>query len=310
MLADSSEIPAVKNSTTTIQPPANPRFYIWRQRVIYLGPAYQPRARFYDAPYLAFGFQGPMRFQIAGHEPVECRVALIPPATEVFFAVEGETYGILFLDYLGQDLKLMKALARQNHDFLYHDFGPELESAWLSEMARLHREDGGIESARRILDLLKFKCYESECQSDLTDQRLSRIIDLYLSGELSPNCRVSDAAAAVNLSVPRIVQLFREHLGISFKTFRSRQRMHRFMLAAAFGWSHCEAALEAGFVDQPHFCKHFKKSSGINASQYFLRDNKVSYYVEARVAEMFIRGSCSVIQPSTVPTPRQPVSTD
>lgn len=271
--------------------------------MLYLGPAYQPRVRRYDAPYLAFGFQGPLRFQMEGQsEPVECRVALMPPSTDVFFSVEGSSYGILFLDYLGQDLKLMKTLARKSCGVLHYDFGEELESAWLSELTCLHDNDGGIDAASRLLDLLKFKRYESEFESDLADVRLCKIIDLYLSGQLSQNCRVSDAAAAVNLSVPRIVQLFREHLGISFKTFRSRQRMHRFMLAAAFGLSHCEAALEAGFVDQPHFCKHFKKATGINASQYFMRDNKASYYVEAKLAEMFLSGCCSVgLSPSSPP---------
>jgi len=304
-------IEAIQTQPSDIIPSVHPRFYIWRQRVLYLGPAYQPRVRRYDAPYLAFGFQGPLRFHMnGGGDPVECRVALMPPSTEVFFAAEGSSYGILFLDYLGQDLRLMKTLARQSSGVLHYDFGEELEAVWLSELAQLHAEDGDIDAASSLLDLLKFKRYESEFESDLADARLGRIIDLYLSGQLSQNCRVSDAAAAVNLSVPRIVQLFREHLGISFKTFRSRQRMHRFMLAAAFGLSHCEAALEAGFVDQPHFCKHFKKATGINASQYFMRDNKASYYVEARLAEMFLSGSCAASQSSAAPSSRLQTSTD
>jgi AraC-like DNA-binding protein len=267
--------------------PEDTQFYIWRQRALYIGPAFQPRARRYDASYLAFGFQGPLWLQSElGAPAVECRVALVPPACEVYFGAEGGAYGMLFLDYLCQDLRQMISRARNTMGPFHYDFGEELEQKLL---ASLHRNKSGIVAANELIDMLEFKRYDQVQESDLADTRLCTLIDLYLSGHLSLNCRVSEAAAAVNLSVPRIVQLFREHLGISFKTFRSRQRMHCFLLAQAFGRSRSEAALEAGFVDQPHFCKHFKKSTGITSSQYFAREGQQTYYfVEDELARMYL----------------------
>lgn len=268
--------------------------YLWRQRSMFIGPAHHARTRRYFADCLIFGFDGPLRIKVKGEaQYFGCRIAALRAGTEFFMEADGDGIGVLFLDNLGLDFQHCKTLSKFQTGLACYDFDPDLEGRLLACVARINRNASRIEEVESSLfDALgldrTFDHYTTPGYPGKCDPRLSTIIHMYLNGELGLNSPVVEAASSVGLSTSRVVQLFREHLGITFRTFRNRQRIHMFMLAFAFGKTQSQAALEAGFVDQAHFCRRFKESVGIKASVYLSTAVRRIYFVEREMARRYL----------------------
>lgn len=267
--------------------------YLWRQRTLLTGPPHHPRSRHYYADCLLFGIEGNLTVHVRGQaQSVQSRIFLLRGDTPFYMEVEGQAIGVLYLDYLGLDFQQLKTQARQGLGRLFFDFDDALQDELLARIAQIHQHALPIQEVEKLLfDLLAFDRsldrYNAVSFPAKSDARLAHIINLYLNGTLRLDAPLEAAAKAVNLSTSRVVQLFREQLGINFRTFRNRQRIHLFLLATAFGKSQLHAALEAGFVDQAHFCRRFKESAGVNASVYLSKMVKRLYFVETEMASRY-----------------------
>ena len=269
--------------------------YHWRQRTLYTGPPYYSRDRYYLTDALIIGFEGP--FLIRDHQTpdlVECRLALVPATTGFFMDLQGHSFGILYLDHYGQDCRQLKKLSRARSGNIYTGFGPDLTSCVTQCVVKIHANHASIEQAEELLDILEldrfFDQYDTEgCPRNL-DPRLCTVISMYIDGKLRVDSLINEVAAKVNLSESRLVKLFREELGINFREFRYRMQTYCFFIATGFGKSNSQAALDAGFVDQAHFCKRFKQTVGMNASTYYQENVKRIYHFDAELRKRYVRG--------------------
>lgn len=269
--------------------------YLWRQRTLYVGPPHYSRYRKYNCDCLLIGFESALAIKKKGStQLINSHIVLIPAGVSFHMGMEGKNFGLLFMDYLSLDLKKTKAFAQSEHEGIFYNFETDIEQSLIEAIRNIYQTATYIECVETdIFELLKFDRtldnYNVTTFPEDPDPRLGQIINMYLNGDIDLNAPIAVAAKSVELSVSRVNQLFREHLKINFRIFRNRLRIHRFFLASAFGRSNTQAALEAGFVDQAHFCRRFKESAGIKISVYNTKSVKCTIIVEREMAERYQR---------------------
>src|SRR5690606_465066 len=95
------------------------------------------------------------------------------------------------------------------------------------------------------------------------------------------NFSVERLAAELNISVPRLVQLFRQYVGVPIRRYRQWYRLHRAVINIAAGApSYTDAALAAGFADLAHFSNTFRHMLGISPSSFFSEPEKIRFILD------------------------------
>lgn len=251
--------------------------YIWDNRVLYAGPGIEPRYRSYGSAALVVGVEGNLRIhrQTHAHETVETRACVVRPGLPVWLESDSPLM-VLFLDTFQHDLKALAATAtQQTRDILW----PLSGESQLVDLARQVLRASPPPQA--VLDsLVKLGLPDTRrLEPEGVDPRVVRAVSL-LRGGRTRNITTEDLAATVSLSVPRVIQLFRQNLGISAGKYRQWHRLHATTLAIAQGHSFTRAAVASGFSDLAHFSNTFHSMIGIMPSRLLRSDGGVSFHID------------------------------
>lgn len=265
-------------------PPCNvpAHIYIWDNRLLYAGPSLEPRYRSYGSAALVVGVEGNLRVhrQTHANEVAETRACLIRPGLPVWFESDSPSLMVLFLDPFQHDFKtLAKTAAQQTSDIFWAlpgerqliDLARQILEASPSPqtiMARLVK--AGLPDIDRL-------------DPEGIDPRVVRAVGM-LRGGRTQNITTEDLAATVSLSVPRVIQLFRQYLGISAGKYRQWHRLHATTLAIAHGQTFTQASVASGFSDLAHFSNTFHSMIGIMPSRLFRSGGGVRFHIDPRLS--------------------------
>ena len=111
-------------------------------------------------------------------------------------------------------------------------------------------------------------------QRVLRTQSKAKLISFVIGRLCNQNRPLADISTEVGYSQKQLIQIFKEHVGVSPKRY---QRIHRFnhslQLLSAQPTTDYSALLSAcNFYDQPHFINEFRHFSGYTPSQYQLME--------------------------------------
>ncbi len=95
--------------------------------------------------------------------------------------------------------------------------------------------------------------------SENLDPRLASALNLLWHSHFT----IPDLAARVGLSAPRLRTLARAQVGMPLTRWRAWAQLRRAAEALQAGRSPAEAAITAGFADQPHFTRRLREMMGI-----------------------------------------------
>jgi AraC-like DNA-binding protein len=95
------------------------------------------------------------------------------------------------------------------------------------------------------------------------DPRIAEVADVIADYPSGPS--VIALAARVGLSPSRLSHLFREQLGIPVRSFRAWKRIRNSMVLTANEPVLLNAALDAGYADEPHYSRSMRKYFGQHA---------------------------------------------
>lgn len=261
--------------------------YVWHQRTLYIGPSYHPRQRHYDAAILLIGLEQPFIISGNGNPQVTTQMALLPPSTPFYINTNDKKVAVMYLDYFTCDYKILAGKTQKNQQSLHYEFDQDIENQCAELVSKLEAEKLSIDRANQLITLLGLKHHTIANFCAVPEPRLRQLIHKYLTGELHRNCKVHEAAATIGLSVARLGQLFKQQFGMTFKSFRNRHLMHCYMLSIAHDKSFSQAAAEAGFTDQSHFCKHFKRKTGLQSSLYIQQRQRQTCFVDPEIAQYY-----------------------
>lgn len=110
------------------------------------------------------------------------------------------------------------------------------------------------------------------------DERIASALSA-IDSRLNATLTLAQIAATVHLSGSRFAHLFTEQIGIPFRRYVLWARIKRAVSIALAGEQLTTAAIEAGFADQAHFTRVFRRTFGFSPSTVI----KNSRFVQARV---------------------------
>jgi AraC-like DNA-binding protein len=100
------------------------------------------------------------------------------------------------------------------------------------------------------------------------DERALRQARDYLAAHYQQAISLDDLAAVAGVGKFRLVRLFREHLGLTPHALQIAHRVRHARRLLEDGLGIAEAAAAAGFADQSHLHRHFRRGLGVTPRQY------------------------------------------
>jgi AraC-like DNA-binding protein len=235
--------------------------YLWPRRTVFVGRVAQPIKFSQAAASLVLGLQGPISLKVPDRqEPIRAQSLLLAPGTRATIEPLGQTIAVCYLDALGRDQRMlsgcMKPLLtgvhgespgefalRQLSSDLYHDPLPPVEAYALLEQ--------GINPHGAV--------YPS------ADPRIEKVVAI-IQSEISRNLSAEELAQQVNLSVSRLVELFREQVGVPIRRYRQWHRLFVTFTALQQGKTLTDSAIAAGFTDSAHLSHTARVTLGMKPS--------------------------------------------
>lgn len=247
--------------------------YLWDKRTVYIGPLFEPLSLSQGAATLILSLNKPVRFKTETMiEAIECRSLLLPAG----FAVTIDTGDALVvncnLDALGEDFfRLSGNMTHQQDDALYQI---QHEADFISQFHRIYSNQLTSDSALKAVNQIFEEHIHHPERPFIPDQRISNVIDV-IKATVDDNLSVEDLAQSVNLSVPRLVQLFKQQTGVPIRRYRLWHRLFVAATQMAKGESMTTAAMTAGFTDSSHLSHTFRSMFGMKPSLMLQQPNKI-----------------------------------
>lgn len=251
--------------------------YLWPRRTVHVGPMEGIVEFSQAAASLTVSLGGPVKVMSVGmRAPTECSSVLLRAGQKVTLDAGGTVLGTCYLDALGQDYgMLMSGMAACREGVLcgvkdergYRDFFSQLlnETSLAPEQA--------YQMLERLINPLQRPYPEVDARVAATVARIQ--------ARVAENTSVEDLAAAVSLSIPRLVQLFREQVGVPIRRYRLWHRLFVTAEGIGGGLSLTDAAITAGFNDSAHFCHSFRLILGLKPSDIFTALRDIRVYVSS-----------------------------
>ena len=191
---------------------------------------------------------------------------LIPVGSEVRINTNDAILAYVFLDALGVDLatlipKMSKPYNMRNNTKIYSGYRGELNVVEQT-LDIWNAPPSAKEVFKLSQDWIGFPLPDTLI---LADSRVEKAV-LLIKENYADNISVRDIAEQVNLSEPRLMQLFKQIVGISIRRYRLWHRIYVTAVKMESGLSVTEAALEVGFSDCAQFSRAFKEIGGLKPS--------------------------------------------
>lgn len=239
--------------------------YPWSKRTLFLGLLSEPVRVAYGAATLVVSLDKPIYFS-AGKQVTRCHSFVIPAGQSVTIDSRGEVVAICHLDVFGEDYLHIVGCLRSESEGV----GVELreEADFKEELGALYRQPASSDDAYYRLDRLLAYGYANGDGVWTIDGRITQVV-ASIKQSFQENLPVSALAAMAELSVPRLVQLFKLQTGVPIRRYRLWHRLYESVLSIGRGENLTDAALNAGFSDQPHYINYFCSMWGVSPGRLF-----------------------------------------
>ena len=239
--------------------PSGARAALWHVDngwALFAGPLHHNDSHAHSAAVHLAGLYGTFRLRIAGGGWLSCRSAVIRAGTPYEFDVGGDPLGVFYLEpnVAGADaLAPLVTGAREYGGALVGG----ADASWL-RAAYEQRSDIGA-SVSDVLDFGKRKA------RNRIDVRIARAVSAMARSTVAAS--VTIAAHAAGLSASRFQHLFTREVGVPFRRYRVWHRLRAAIREASQGSNLTTAAHAAGFADQAHFTREFRRTFGAPPSR-------------------------------------------
>jgi AraC-like DNA-binding protein len=187
--------------------------------------------------------------------PASFRVAIISPDVMEKFAKE--------MGMSGGRPHLKKTMADEPE--LFYAF-KGLHKSLETTCTALERQSRFIYCCFRLLDVAAEKT-PAYFNKEKEASAVRRAVD-YLKANWAENISLTDLAKASRLSRFHLLRVFAREMGVPPHSYQLQLRIAKIRDFLRLGVSGTEAAAHAGFADQSHMNRHFKKIVGVTPTEY------------------------------------------
>jgi len=260
------------------------RLYLWKQRTFYLGPLMEPIRFSQGAASFAVSLGGEIHFSGKNiSNKTTCKSMLIPPGTELECDTGNEPVAICMLDALRCDYRSLLSRTRQQVNSVAFDI--ENEDKYIENFTRHYYDEKPASEIFTCLETLVGSCQHDNNAYPI-DSRIAKVIEL-IQANISDNLSIDTLAECVELSVPRLVQLFRMQTGVPIRRYRLWHRLYQSVSELPLNRNITNSALGAGFSDASHFNRTFKSMFGMTPTHLLMQPNGLVIYTDV------MKRSCS-----------------
>ena len=235
--------------------------YLWDLRTLFLGPLAGFLELSQAAATLVIGLDHEFVLESAG-TLVRCRSALLPAGSRVRLQAGENRLAVWYLDPFGADFGSLRGRMARQEAGLFVEL--EQQADWLARHLDLLQEAATPGQAYALIEQLVGPADASAAPFKL-DARIIRVVEL-IKRDVANNLSARYLASQVDLSEPRLSQLFKDTLGVPIRRYRQWHRLFVTAVGVTRGLSLTTAALEAGFTDSAHFSRTFRSILGMTPS--------------------------------------------
>ena len=248
------------------------QLFLWKKRTLYIGKFDEPLALSQGAATLSISLGESCSFITKGMpEPIYTKSLIIPAGLQVTIDTKGALFANCNLDVLGRDFYSLRALAKNNSNKLGYNL--EHESDLIHDFTHMFNTQMDSQDAFDYLEETLTNKVDTSSEPLPVDPRIEKIIDL-IQETVNDTMTGEALAESVNLSIPRLAQLFKKHTGIPIRRYRLWHRLYLTAQNVGRGKNLTDAAMEAGFTDSPHFAHTFRAMLGMTPSYILSQVNK------------------------------------
>jgi AraC-like DNA-binding protein len=231
---------------------------------LFAGPLHRNALHRHSVPVYLAGIYGSFRLRLDGAEWLSCRTAAIPAGVAYEFDMGGDPLAVFYLEPNVARVDALAGLVRNTREVARAVVGSGGE---VSAMRGIYEGRGSRQAVELALeDFAKFSARRAAKSLDL---RVARAVE-YMQTHYADVAPVADVARSVGLSASRFQHVFTREVGVPFRRYRSWHRLRSSIREIARGSSFTKAAHAAGFADQSHFAREFRRTFGAPASRGLL----------------------------------------
>lgn len=247
--------------------------YLWDKRTLYLGPLFDTLKFSQGAATLIVSLEAPLSFQMTGmNEPVSTKSLLVPAGISLEVNTHNAVIANCNLDPVGADFTTLYSLMTKQSNGISYQLSNE--TAFISCYKKIYQDQFESKKAYEKLEELISSGHKNLINHYFIDQRIVKVITL-IKQTIDNNLSVDELAESVNLSTPRLVQLFKRQTGIPIRRYRLWHRLYVSANLVGQGENFTDAALAAGFTDSSHYCRTFRSMFGMTPSRLIEQPNNL-----------------------------------
>ena len=251
------------------------QIYLWDKRTLYIGPLSEPLNLSQGAATLLVSLDESISFKTPDMEAaIECKSLLLPPGLSVIIDTKDAIIANCNLDPMGCDWAAFSEQMQFETHKVKYALTPE--SSYQAQYRNIYEHQMDSEQAYEVLDGIIHLAMEQQTIPHKIDPRILTVVET-IKSNVDNNLSIESLAEDINLSVPRLIQLFKLQTGIPVRRYRQWHRLFTTALSIGEGYSLTDAAINAGFADSAHFTNTFKSMLGMTPTSIILQKNSLNF---------------------------------
>lgn len=246
-----------------MQPKQKAVIYLSDTHSVFVGRVEPTYTRFYVTATLIVALENHLEVVLGvSGETLRCKSILIPAGAKLSVKTNTNKVVICSLDDLGSDYvklspKMRAAIRADSGELLL--FNLKHENDVIEQATYLSAVRPSTTDAFDLLDLWIGSLQQTK--PPVIDERVLSAIRI-IKENYNKNISVADIAQQVSLSVPRLIQLFKQVTGSPIRRYRLWHRLWVTCNLAVAGKALTEAAVAAGFSDYAQFSRVYRELCG------------------------------------------------
>jgi len=246
--------------------------WITPDRVFYVGLLGAPSVRTMGAVIACVAVEGSIRISIDDGEWQTTQLAVVPPYVPHRVISDSRTINVVKLEAETVDLSALPAPMQGRG---------AMDAPWFVERVRrcqreLCAQGRDVDLASLAFDTLFF---DGPVAPRRIDRRIEAVIDT-LKRDLSAPSAAEECADAVHLSFSRFLHLFRQEVGVPFRSFRTWKRARSLLHCVNRDSNLAHVALDTGYPDSTHFSHSIRQVYGLKPKDIFAGSRRLAIYAQ------------------------------
>ncbi len=245
--------------------------WINADRCLYAGLLGAPLQRTLGAYAIYAALNAPIELGIAGDAAQTTALAVVPPYAPHRIACESRSIAVVVIEPETVNRRLLPAFLREGWGAVDE---PQALSRIRAAYDRLRRAGADRDFGAGEFDR---QLFGAPLAARELDPRIARVVEAI---KRNPHERVAGSrhAASVHLSFSRFMHLFKEDVGVPFRSFRSWKRARSLMQYVTQDTNLARVALEAGYPDSTHFSHSIRQVYGLKPTDIFAGSRKLAVF--------------------------------